>query len=170
MKKIAILVEALFEDMEVNYPYYRLKEQGYEVDLAGTEKGTVYKGKYGYPVKSNVAAGDLNAAYYDAVVIPGGYAPDHMRRHQATLSFVTEMDRRKKLIAAICHGGWILASACDIRGKKLTCFSGIKDDLIHAGADYVDVETAVDGHFITARKPEDLPSFMKAIINKLEGA
>ncbi len=168
MKKAAILAEDMYEDMELNYPYYRLKEAGFTVDIAGTASNMVYKGKHGYPVKSNVSTGEIKPEDYDAVIIPGGYAPDRMRRYKSTLYFVREMDRRKNIIASICHGGWMLASACDIKGKKLTSFFAIKDDLVHAGAEFIDEKVVVDGHIITSRTPDDLPMFMKEIIDKLE--
>lgn len=168
MKHIAILIESLYEDLEVNYPFYRLREEGFSVSLAGTQKGVEYKGKYGYPRVSDCATKDLSEADFDAVVIPGGFAPDLMRRHSATLEFVSRMDKAGRVVASICHGGWILASACDMRGRKATSFFAIKDDLIHAGADYVDMEVVRDRNLITSRKPDDLPAFVKEIISALK--
>ena len=134
----------------------------------GSEKGVTYKGKHGYPAKSDVSSADVSAEDYDAVVIPGGYAPDHMRRYPATVEFVRQMDKRGKVVAAICHGPWMMASACDLQGKTLTAFFAIKDDLVNAGANFVDQEVAVDGHLITSRKPADLIAFTTAIIAKLK--
>ena len=168
MVKVALLAENFYEDMELQYPLYRLQEEGFQVDVVGTEKGVEYKGKHGYPVVSDLATSEVKADDYDAVVIPGGYAPDHMRRHEATLNFVKEMDKQGKVVAAICHAGWILCSCCDLKGRKVTSFFAIKDDMINAGADWSDEETVVDGNLITARKPSDLPSFCKAIIAKLK--
>ncbi|ABY92667.1 type 1 glutamine amidotransferase domain-containing protein [Thermoanaerobacter sp. CM-CNRG TB177] len=168
MKKIAILIENMYEEPELLYPYYRLKEEGYEVHLIGPEKDKVYTGKHGYPMKSTHASKDVKAEDYDAVIIPGGYSPDHMRRCNDTINFVKEMDKLQKTIAAICHGPWIMASACNLKGKKVTSFFSIKDDLINAGAQYVDEEVVVDGNLITSRTPNDLVAFVKAIIETVK--
>lgn len=164
MKKIAILLENLFDAREFIYPYYRLLEAGYEVDLVGTDKDTVYTSKSGFSEKSTHASKDVNSEDYDALVIPGGFSPDFMRRCESTLKFVSEMDYAKKPIASICHGPWMLASSADIKGKNVTSYSSIKDDLINAGANYVDEGVVVDGHLITSRTPDDLPAFLMAII------
>jgi protease I len=166
-KKIAILAENFYEDMELQYPLYRLREEGWQVDVVGTEKGATYKGKHGYPTVAEMASQDLKGADYDLVLIPGGYSPDHMRRCAATLRFVKEADRAGKWLAAICHGGWMLASCCDLKGKKLTSFMSIKDDLVNAGADWVDAEVVVDKNLITSRAPKDLIPFTRAIIRAL---
>ncbi len=168
MKKIAILIENLFDERELIYPYYRLLEEGFEVHLVGSKKDTIYTSKSGLKEKSTHASDEVNAKDYDAVVIPGGFSPDHMRRTKATVDFVRDMDQTNKPIAAICHGGWMLASACDLKGKKVTSFFSIKDDLINAGAEYLDEEVVVDGNIITSRTPKDLPIFMKTIIGKLK--
>lgn len=168
MKKIAILIENLFDEKELLYPYYRLQEEDYEVHLVGTEKDTVYTGKSGLDFKSTHSSEEVNAKDYDAVVIPGGYSPDHMRRYKATVDFVREMNDANKTIAAICHGGWMLASCCDIEGKNVTSFYSIKDDLINAGANYLDEEVVVDGNLITSRTPNDLVVWLKAIIKAVE--
>jgi len=168
MKKVAILVANVFEDNELFYPYFRLLEEGYTVDLVGAEADTVYKSKNGAPVKSNKASKDVSADEYDAVIVPGGYSPDQMRRSQATVDFVKAMDKKKKPIAAICHGPWMMASACDLEGRTVTAFDSIKDDLTNAGATFVDEEVVVDGHLITSRTPKDLPAFSKAILQALK--
>ena len=169
MKKIAVLVEDLYEEIELLYPYYRLMEEGCEVHLVGTEKDTVYKGKSGsYPMKSTHASKDIDAKDYDMVVIPGGYSPDKMRKCEATLNFVKALDKEQKPIAAICHGPWIMASSCDLRGKKITSVKSIKDDLINAGANYVDEEVVVDGNIITSRTPDDMIPWTKAILEALD--
>ena len=167
MKRAAILVANIFEDVELFYPYYRLLEEGFQVDLLGAEEGVVYKGKYGVPATSDVAARDASADDYDAVVIPGGYSPDHMRRSPDMVQFVKDMNARNKPIAAICHGPWMMASCCDLNGRTVTGFFSIKDDLVNAGANYVDEEVVVDGNLITSRTPKDLPAFTKAIIKAL---
>lgn len=166
--KVAVLIEDFYEEIELLYPYYRLMEEGYEVHLVGTEKDTVYKGKSGYTTKSTHASKDIKAEDYAMVVVPGGYSPDHMRRCEATMDFVKELDKNQKPIAAICHGGWVLASCCDLKGKKVTSFSSIKDDLINAGAQYVDEEVVVDGNLITSRTPNDMVPWIKAILEALD--
>ncbi|HHW56393.1 MAG TPA: type 1 glutamine amidotransferase [Clostridia bacterium] len=168
MKKIAILLENMYEEPELLYPYYRLKEEGYEVHLVGTEKDKIYTGKHGYPMKSTHSSKEVKVEDYEAVIIPGGYSPDYMRRCSDTINFVKEMDKLQKTIAAICHGPWIMASACNLKGKKVTSFFSIKDDLINAGAQYVDEEVVVDRNLITSRTPNDLVAFVKAIIEKVK--
>lgn len=167
MKRIAILLENLFDERELIYPYFRLLEEGYEVHLVGTEKDTIYASKTGLSERSTHASKEISSKDYDGVIIPGGFSPDNMRRCKATVDFVKEMDESNKLIAAICHGPWMMASSCDLKGKKVTSFFSIKDDLINAGAEYLDEEVVVDGYLITSRTPKDLPAFLKAIIEKL---
>ncbi|HQK54377.1 MAG TPA: type 1 glutamine amidotransferase domain-containing protein [Sedimentibacter sp.] len=167
MKKIAILIEDLFNERELIYPYYRLLEEGYEVHLVGPKKDAVYTSKSGLTEKSTHASNEIRAEDYDGVVIPGGFSPDFMRRTRATVDFVREMDKLNKPVAAICHGGWMLASACNLKGKKVTSFFSIKDDMVHAGAEYVDEEVVVSGNIITSRNPNDLPVFLKTIVEKL---
>ncbi len=167
MKKVAILIENLFDERELVYPYYRLLEEGYEVHLVGPKKDTKFTSKSGLVETSTHASDEISADDYDGVVIPGGFSPDNMRRTKATVDFVREMDKSKKLIAAICHGPWMMASACDLKGKKVTSFFSIKDDLVNAGAQYLDQEVVVDGHLVTSRTPKDLPIFLKTIIEKL---
>jgi len=167
-KRIAILVEDLYQDQEVWYPYYRLKEAGATVVFVGTGKKE-YKSKHGYPVCADQSIDRISAKNFDAVVIPGGYAPDFLRRYPSVVQFVKEANKQDKLIAAICHAGWVLCSADVLRGKTATCFSAIKDDLVNAGATYVDREVVSDGNLITARKPDDLPAFMRVLIDALQG-
>ena len=130
MKKIAILLENLFDERELIYPYFRLLEEGYEVDLIGTKKLTDYASKVGLVETSTHSSAEISSKDYDAVFIPGGFSPDFMRRSKATVDFVKDMDKEEKLIAAICHGPWMLASCCDIKDKKVTSYSSIKDDLV----------------------------------------
>jgi len=165
-KKAAILVESLFNDYELWYPYYRLKEAGAVVHLIGPEAGKVYAGKDGTKATSDQAAGDIRAQGYDLLVIPGGYAPDHMRRHQAMVSLVREMFEAGKVVAGICHAGWMLVSADVLNGKTVTSFFAIKDDIVNAGATWVDEEVVQDGNLITSRKPDDLPAFMRTIVTQ----
>ncbi len=166
-KKALILVEDLYQEMEVWYPLYRLKEEGAEVFTVAPEKGRIYKSKLGYPVTSDMSADQVRVADFDAVIVPGGYAPDLMRRHPAMVRIVSQALEAGKVLAAICHGGWMLASAGVLRGKTVTGFFAIRDDLVHAGATYVDREVVVDGHLVTSRKPDDLPAFMAAVIDAM---
>jgi len=167
-KKIAILIVDMFNVFEFWYPYYRLKEEGAEIMVVGSGRTEVFSGKPGTECKADVSATDVNAGDFDGLVIPGGYAPDMMRRHPAMVNLVKDMYQENKLVAAICHAGWMLASADILQGRKVTSFFAIKDDLIHAGADWVDQDVVVDGNLITSRTPDDLPVFMKAIIAYLK--
>jgi len=167
-KLVALLVEDLYQDLEVWYPFYRLKEEGAEVVVVGSGSAPKYTGKFGYPIDVDKAASEVSAADFDAVVIPGGYAPDIMRRYSDMVNLVRDAVRADKVVAAICHGGWMLASAKILQGRTVTAFFAIKDDLEHAGATFVDVEVSVDGNLITSRKPDDLPAFLRATIAALE--
>jgi len=167
-KKVAILVEEFYQGLEVWYPLLRLREAGAETFTVGVESGRVYKSKLGYPVKADRGISEVSPAEFDGVVIPGGWAPDHMRRHPSYVTMVKEMNVLGKVIAAICHAGWLLCSADIVRGRRATCFFSIKDDLIHAGARYVDEPVVVDGNLITSRVPDDLPQFCQAILKALE--
>jgi protease I len=161
-KRIAILVDNLYQELEIWYPYYRFLEAGAEVVLAGANAGETYTSKFGYPAVAATSYHHLNAEVFDGVVIPGGYAPDIIRRHPKACHFVKDMDARGRLVASICHGGWVLCSAGILQGRKATCFFAIKDDLVHAGALYEDAEVVVDRNLVTARKPDDLPAFCRA--------
>lgn len=167
--KIAILVESQYQVLEVWYPCYRLKEAGYEVHLLGEKAGAVYPSKEGYPAKADRAAAEARAEDYEGIVVPGGFAPDFMRRYPGPVELVKAIWEAGKVVAAICHGLWIPASAGILKGKRATCFYAIKDDIIHAGAEYVDQEVCVDGKLITSRKPDDLPAFMVETIKVLGG-
>lgn len=168
-KNIAILAEEIYEDLELWYPLLRMREAGAQVTVVGPERGQTYPSKHGYPVQADKAIQEVKADQFDAVIIPGGYAPDRMRRHPAMVALVREAARMNKVVAAICHAPWMLASAEVVRGKNVTCFFAIKDDLIHAGAHYQDAEVVVDGNIITSRQPGDLPAFCRAIIGALAG-
>ncbi len=166
-RKVAVLAENFYEDLELWYPLLRLREAGAEVVVVGPEAGKTYSSKHGYPAKADVAAASVKGAEFDAVVIPGGYAPDHMRRHEAMVELVRDAARAGKVVAAICHAGWMLASANVVRGRTVTCVSAIKEDLVNAGATYVDREVVRDGNLITSRMPSDLPAFCRTIIEAL---
>jgi protease I len=166
-KKVFILVETIYNDLEFWYPYYRLKEAGAEVIVVGPMGGMVYNGKAGLPVKADAGMADVTAADCDGLIIPGGYAPDHMRRHPQMVQLVRDCVESGKIVAAICHAGWMLASADVLHGRTVTSFFAIRDDLMHAGATFVDQEVVVDGNIITSRTPDELPPFMRAIISAL---
>ena len=166
-RKIIVLVEDLYQELEVWYPLLRMREEGAEVTTVGTEAGVIYKSKTGYPVTSDAASRDVAVSDYDGIIIPGGYAPDLMRRHEATVKLVRDGFEQGKVVAAICHAGWMLTSADIVNGKRLTGFFAIRDDLVHAGAQYEDAEVVVDGNLITSRKPDDLPAFCREIIRAL---
>jgi protease I len=168
-KKIAILVEDLYQVLEVWYPLLRLKEDGVAVELIGTGSKETYGSKEGYPAQVDASIEDVDVKDFDGVIIPGGFAPDILRRYKKIVEFTKQMHDDGKVVAAICHGGWLLVSADIVRGRKATCFFAIKDDLIAAGADYVDEEVVVDDNNITSRKPEDLPAFTIEIIKQLKG-
>jgi protease I len=166
-KKIALFVDNFYQEMEVWYPYFRLQEAGAKVVLAGAEAGKTYTSKLGYPAKSDVSYDQLRTRDFDGVIVPGGYAPDHIRRHANANQFVHDMNAAGKLVAAICHGPWVLCSARMLQGRKATSFVAIKDDVIHAGAMWEDAEVVVDYNLVTSRKPEDLPAFCRACIQVL---
>jgi protease I len=166
-RKIAVLVADLYQDMEVWYPLLRFREDGAETMAVGDGAGKTYGSKKGYPVIADVSIADVRATDFDAVIIPGGWAPDSLRQDERVLRFVREMDGGGKIVAAICHAGWVLCSAGILRGRKATCFKAICDDLKNAGAEYVDDEVVVDGNLITSRLPGDLPAFCREIARAL---
>lgn len=165
-KKVVILVENMYNDLEFWYPYYRLQEAGIQVVTAGSGQPR-YTGKAGIPVEPHADAKDLNMADYDGLIIPGGYAPDLMRRHAAMVQLVRDAHDAGKIVAAICHAGWMLASAKILKNRRVTSFFAIKDDLIHAGAHWTDEPVVRDNNLITSRKPDDLPAFMQTILKAL---
>jgi protease I len=162
-KSIAILLEQLYEDVEFWYPYYRFLEAGASVTVIAPEK-KAYNSKHGHPAQADIAAADVKVDDYDAVIIPGGYSPDHMRRSPELHSFLKGAYEKGKIIAAICHGPWMLASIGALKGRKATSFFSIKDDVVNAGAEFVDKEVVRDDNVITSRTPKDLPAFCKEII------
>jgi len=158
----------MFNDQEFWYPYYRLKEAGAQVVVVGSGTAEEYTGKAGTKTSVDANADAISHSEFDGIIIPGGYAPDHMRRHKEMVKLVKALFDADKVVAAICHAGWMLASADILKGRTVTSFFAIKDDLIHAGAEWVDREVVEDGNLITSRKPDDLPAFMKAVISRLE--
>jgi len=166
-KRVAVLVADLYQEMEVWYPLLRFREDGAETVALGAEAGKTYASKKGYPVVADQSLGQVGAKDLDALVVPGGWAPDTLRQDERVLKLVREMDKAGKIVAAICHAGWVLCSAGILRGRKATCFRAIKDDLTNAGAHYVDKEVVVDGNLITSRVPTDLPAFCREIVQAL---
>lgn len=165
-KRVAILAEDLYEDIELWYPFYRMLEAGAAVTVLGTGKA-VYQGKHGITIHSEREASAAAAAEFDAVIVPGGYAPDRLRRHGGSLDLVREMWDQGKLVAMICHAGWVAISAGIVRGRRLTSFFSIRDDLENAGAHRLDQEVVRDGQLISSRSPADLPAFCRSIIDAL---
>jgi protease I len=161
---IGVLVEQDYQDMEVWYPTFRLREEGAEVLHIGTGSANEYKGKYGYPVNVDRSADEIKGSSLDGLVIPGGWAPDRLRMSSSVRNLVREIFAESKPVACICHGGWVLVSAEMARGRKLTSYAAIKDDLVNAGAIWTDDEVVVDGKLVTSRKPDDLPAFMREFI------
>lgn len=166
-KRIAILAENMYQEMELWVPYYRMKEEGADVKVVGAGGAKSYASKHGYPVNVDVQADAVTAVEFDAVIVPGGYAPDMMRRHDAMVGLVRDAAQQGKVVAAICHAGWMLCSAGIIKGKKVTSFSSIKDDMVNAGGEWSDSEVVVDGNLVTSRKPDDLPAFCREIVKAL---
>jgi protease I len=166
--RAAVLVEQQYQEMEVWYPIYRLREAGCKVTIIGPEAGKEYPSKLGYPARADKAAKDVSADEFDLLVIPGGFAPDFIRRNEAMIRFASAMAEQGKVVAAICHGPWVLCSTQALKGKKATCFFAIKDDVVNAGAKYIDAEVVRDGNIITSRKPDDLPAFMQAIFQAVK--
>jgi len=168
-KKVIALVDDEVEDLELWYPVYRVREEGAEVHLAGLTKDKVYTGKYGVPAKADYSWDELNAADYDGILVPGGWAPDKLRRYPKVLELVREMHETKKPIGQICHAGWVLISAKILEGVTVTSTPGIRDDMENAGAIWKDEAVVVDGHIISARRPPDLPPYGKAFCDALAG-
>jgi protease I len=165
--KIAILAEDQYEDLELWYPLLRMKEAGAEVLVVGMPDFRTYESKHGYPVNVSAVASEVSPDEFAAIIIPGGYAPDKMRRHQAILDLVRGIYDQGKTVAMICHAGWVGISADIVDGKRLTSTTAIRDDLVNAGAEWVDEEVVQDGNLITSRSPKDLPAFCKKIIETM---
>ncbi|MCA9239794.1 MAG: type 1 glutamine amidotransferase [Planctomycetales bacterium] len=168
-KRILAFVGDIYEDLELWYPKLRMIEAGAEVVVAGHDAGREYQGKNGYPCKSDVAIAEVQASGFDGLLVPGGFMPDKLRRDEQVLQLVRDFDAAGKLIAAICHGGWIPISAGVYRDVRVTGSLGIKDDLVNAGAIWEDAPVVVDGHHVTSRKPDDLPDFCRGMLRVLAG-
>ena len=166
MLRVVIITGPGFQDEEYVYPFYRLQEAGFSVEVATKDKTVVY-GKYGVPARPSMDTKDLKAQDFDLVVLPGGFeAPDRVRLDQNVLAFVRQMNAEGKIIAAICHGPWILISAGIVRGRKATCYMSIADDLRNAGADYVDAPVVEDGNLVTAPHYRNNGDFMRVVLRK----
>ncbi|MBM7599011.1 protease I [Virgibacillus halotolerans] len=168
MAKVAFLLDGQFEDSEMKNPYNALKGEGHEVVIVGNEKGLLCEGKNKeVSYYTELSSQDAIKENFDAVVIPGGAAPEGLRVKDTTVEFVKKLNKQSKLIAGICHGPQVLISADIIEGKTLTCFKGIRDDVINAGAHYVDQEVVHSDNIITSRTPIDEPAFIKGILDQL---
>lgn len=168
-KKIAILLEKLFDEKEFWYPYYRLQEAGAEVVIVAAEADKKYKSKDGMIEVSDKSFEAVKAKDFDGVVIPGGFGPDYLRRYKACLKLVKDLHDQGKLVAFICHAGWVPISCGILKGRKATSTAGIKDDMINAGCKWEDKSLVVDGNLVSSRGPADLPDFMKGVIGFLKG-
>ena len=167
-KRVALLIEDDYQEMEAWYPAYRLQEEGATVVVVGTGTKSTYHSKLGYPMDADKSADEVKANEFDAVVVPGGFAPDHMRLCQPMIDLVRDAYESGKLTASICHGGWMLASAGAVSGRKVTGYLPIRDDVVNAGGEWVDDEVVCDGNVITSRTPVDLPAFAREIVKYLE--
>ncbi|MDG5789944.1 type 1 glutamine amidotransferase [Evansella sp. AB-P1] len=165
--RVISIIEDEFEDLELLYPHYRLQEEGAITHIAGVDVEKTYRGKYGVPVKPDYSFEQINIEEYDALLIPGGWAPDKLRRYDEVLRMVHYMNEKKRLIGQICHAGWVLISADILRGKKVTSTPGIKDDMENAGAIWHNEEVVVDGNIVSSRRPPDLPAYGKRLAETL---
>ena len=168
MATILTFVHEKFEDLEYWYPLLRLREAGHSVVTAGEEAGAHYTGKHGVPASADIAFDEIRPEEYDGAVVPGGWAPDKLRRFEPVLKAMRELNQAGKPIGHICHAGWVLASAGIMKGVETTSTPGIKDDLINAGATWKDAEVVVDGNIVSSRRPPDLPAYMREFLKKLE--
>lgn len=165
--RVLVLAESQYQELELWYPVLRFREAGADVVVASPARGGLYASKIGYPVRSDVSVEEIDPTDVDALIIPGGFAPEGMRRSQPLLDLVRKTYENGTIVAAICHAGWVLVSAGIARGRQLTCVPIIRDDLISAGADYTDAPVVRDGNLITSRLPNDLPAFCAAIAGAL---
>jgi protease I len=164
--KALIISADNFEDTELLVPYYRLREEGIEVDIASLKKGPI-KGKHGYEIGANKALKDIDPGQYDVLILPGGKAPETVRRQKEALEIASHFFKEKKPVSAICHGPQTLISAGLLRGRRATCYKSVAGEMKEAGADYVDKEVVVDGNLVTSRQPSDLPAFMRETMKKI---
>jgi protease I len=163
-KRVAVLAEANYEDLELWYPLIRMREAGAEAFVVGTGSAGTYHGKHGVPVTVDAEADTVSAGQFDAIIVPGGWAPDRLRRYPSVLKLVKEANDQGKIIGAICHAGWVLVSAQILKGRTMTCVKAIKDDVTNAGATFLDQEVVRDGNLVTSRTPDDLPAFCTELV------
>jgi len=168
MKRVLVFVDDIYEDLELWYPRIRLEEEGWSVVVAGPEKGREYRGKHGYPCRADAAIDDMETSGFDALLVPGGFAPDKLRRLAHVKDLVRRFDQEGKLIAFICHAGWVLISAGILRGRRATSTVGIRDDMENAGAVWVNEPLVVDGNLLSSRTPADLPHFARGMVQWLK--
>ncbi len=166
-KRVAVLAENMYQEMELWYPVYRFREAGASVTIVGPGGSKTFTSKIGYPVKVDADVADVRAGDFDAVIVPGGYAPDYMRRSEGMVALVRDAFQQGKIVAAVCHAGWMLCSADVVRGKRCTSYFSIRTDMENAGAQWVDQEVVRDGNLITSRQPDDLPAFCRTIVEAL---
>lgn len=169
-KRAAVMIGPMFEDVEATYPYYRLQEAGATVEYIGAHRDETLAGKKGQNLVTENAAGDLDVADLDLLVIAGGYGPDKLRTDDGVKSLVRGMDEAGKPVAFICHAGWVPASAGILEGRRVTTYPTLEDDMRNAGAEWEDAEVVVDGNLISSRRPDDLPAFMRSLIEVAVGA
>jgi protease I len=162
-RKAAIIVADEFEDLELYYPMYRLQEEGIQTVVIGLHQRPV-KGKHEYSILPDATIDRVNSRDFDMLVVPGGKSPERLRLNSKILEFVRDFDRSGKPIAAICHAGQVLASAGIVKGRRMTCVESIRDDMVNAGADYVDKSVVRDRNLVTSRVPKDLPDFGKTMV------
>ncbi len=155
-----------FEDTELLVPYYRLKEEGFDVDVASIRKGKI-KGKHGYEVEANKSLKEIDPSNYDLLVLPGGKAPEMIRKEREALDIASHFFKSNKPVAAICHGPQILISAGLLKGRRATCYKSVAEEMKEAGALYEDKEVVVDGNLVTSRQPSDLPAFMRKMMKMI---
>lgn len=167
-ERVAVLVDKSFEDLEFWVPVMRLREEGADVVIAGREANDTFVGKHGLTATTEVAAGDVNAEDLSAVVVPGGWAPDKLRRDEGVLSLVRDMDAQDKIVAFICHAGWVAISAGLVDGRRVTGSTGIKDDALNAGAEWVDEAAFRDRNFVWGRVVKDIPAFCHTLVKALK--
>ena len=163
-KRVAVLAEANYEDLELWYPLLRLREEGADTFVVGTGSSSSYMGKHGLPIKVDAEADTVDASQFDAIFVPGGWAPDRLRRYPSVLRLVKNADEQGKIIGTICHGASVLISAQILKGRTLTCVKAIKDDVVNAGATFVDQEVVRDGNLVSSRTPDDLPAFGAVLV------
>ncbi|MGY4690057.1 type 1 glutamine amidotransferase domain-containing protein [Salibacterium sp. K-3] len=166
-KQIIALVDDDFEDLELWVPVMRLREEGVRVVLTGSEKDKTYKGKHGVPAETEASFDDISGSAFDGILVPGGWAPDKLRRYPEVIEMVQHMEEHQKLIGQICHAGWVLVSADVLKNKNVTSTPGIKDDMKNAGAHWYDKEVIVDGHVVSSRRPPDIPAYTRALVETL---